>query len=269
MSSTTPTTSETVNPEKLAQELAQDRPTIDAAVKSFMSFVAAKALTATTTSNQSAKRSDNDTAAGSVGTSQDGNITELFGDSPNPQQETLRCARVLLKAINGFYFPATGIESPELAVVAQIWNGLLVSQQKPSRFVGRKALLYAWESGLEQEALDAAAAVDGGAVTAATKTSGSNDSKSSSGATERCRIFLVEFGRLMKDFQPGQVPTEDSDASLIWEAGGVELERRRKRRTERAKEASEKEKETVAKLKQELSTPTIEELDDEGESGSN
>lgn len=102
----------------IAASLAQDRPTIDAAVKSFLSLYAARSLT----------RDDCDT-----------------------QAEALTQARVLLKTINQFTFPLLPEPSPQYSVTAQVWNGLYASNQKPSKFLGRTALKLAWQHGLDEE----------------------------------------------------------------------------------------------------------------------
>lgn len=173
--------------EAIAQALAKDRPTIDAAIKSFMSWVAARSLTTT-----------------------EPIPNVCHASSP----EALAYARALLQAINSYTFAVTGKESEESAVVAQIWNGLVSSDQKPSRFLGRQALLHAWKQGLRDNVVLPAEKYEQGS------------------------LFLQEFGELMNKYDPTVTPLQDSDANLVWEESGAELERRRKRRAEKTKTES-------------------------------
>jgi hypothetical protein len=176
--------------EAIAQSLAQDRPTIGSAVKSFVSLFAARNLT----------RED------------------------CTSEDALQQARCLLKAINNYTFPLKRETTDEYNVVAQVWNGLIASQQKPSRFLGRMALVHAWQNGLPEEIEH---------------------------PSEEESLFCDEFGSLLLKYNPS--PTEESDACLLWDddKGEAELARRRQRRTERAQQ------------QQVSSAPTIEELSEE------
>ena len=61
-------------------------------------------------------------------------------------------ARSLLKTINQYTFPLLpNPPSEEYQITSQIWNGLIASCQKPSQFLGRMALLQAWNHGLPEE----------------------------------------------------------------------------------------------------------------------
>ena len=182
----------TASQEAYTIALANDRPTIDAAVKSFMSLVAARAAT----SQQS--------------------------DSIDALQQ----ARLLLKAINNFTFPLKADPSDDYKVVSQVWNGLIASQQKPSKYLGRMALLEAWKNGLPDE------------------------------MDEEGTEFGTEFGSLLLQYDATNVPSQDSDTCLVWDTdkGQAELARRRQRRADRAREAQEQ-----------TATPFIEELPDEEE----
>ncbi|CAB9496124.1 expressed unknown protein [Seminavis robusta] len=84
---------------KIVEELAQDRPTIHAAVTSFLSLVAARSLAI--------------------------NSTTLCA---TPTKSTT----------------TTNNNEEEYQLVAQLWNGLTASEQKPARFLGRRALRHAW-----------------------------------------------------------------------------------------------------------------------------
>jgi hypothetical protein len=188
---TTTTTSSSLSSEDaIATRLAQDRPTIDAAIKSFLSLVAARNLTR------------NEDAVASM-----------------------MQARSLLKAINQYTFPLLPNASEEYKITAQIWNGLIASHQKPSQFLGRMALLQAWNHGLPEEI------------------SNFQDSE-----------FCREFETLLVSYTSQNDGKEDCDACLVWEAdqGAAELARRRARRAERAQQAAKEE----AKMEE---LPSIEE----------
>lgn len=117
----TPTIMATTTPaqDAIASSLAQERPTIDAAVKSFLSLYTARSLTR--------------------------------GQGDDSQQEALLQARILLKTINQYTFPLQAEPNDEYKITAQVWNGLIASSQKPSKLLGRSALKLAWENGLVQE----------------------------------------------------------------------------------------------------------------------
>ena len=189
---------------RIVSELAQDRPTIHAAVTSFLSLVAARSLV----------------------TPEDQQSTDLVLTNT----EALQCSRVLLKAINATTLsamPTTKSEqNEEYHLVAQLWNGLIASEQKPARFLGRRAMKHAWGD---------------------VKPAVANEE-------EKVLKFTQEFERLLF-FESND--DEDNDAALIWDSDGgkAELQRRRERREKRAKAAAaEPEPEEEKKL------PFIEEL---------
>eukprot|EP00525_Craspedostauros_australis_P011688 CAMPEP_0198118154 /NCGR_PEP_ID=MMETSP1442-20131203/20546_1 /TAXON_ID= /ORGANISM="Craspedostauros australis, Strain CCMP3328" /LENGTH=202 /DNA_ID=CAMNT_0043776365 /DNA_START=78 /DNA_END=682 /DNA_ORIENTATION=+ len=169
---------------ELTKMLAQDRPTIEAAVKSFISLSCAKSLTTATPAT--------------------------------PQQQILATGRRILKAVNAHTFPihytvdvirpakhsdAQQHRLKERQIVSQLWNALVESQQKPSKFLGRRSLRHAWkllEAGEEEDEA------------------------------------WNEFGRLL--FLDMEDEDVDNDAELIWAADGgdSELAKRRQRRKARA-----------------------------------
>lgn len=227
--------------DSIAQSLAQDRPTIDAAIKTFMIWVVARSLTASATD----------------GDKMDDVITPAPKEAPQAQlkatnAEALSYARTLLQAINKFQFNTNAKSTSNVAAVtSQLWNGLVESNQKPARFLGRIALRHAWD----------------GIVAALPVPTGTTASKKEA-------LFISEFGQLMKDYKPTKsskgddskdeklfLKEEDSNAALIWDEPGAELERRRQRRQYRAEDAI-KEEERQAK---EAMTPRIEEITEEEE----
>lgn len=198
---------------KIVEELAQDRPTIHAAITSFLSLVAARSLVSPEQQQQQ----------------QQGSLLVLSN------MEALKCSRALLKAINATTMSANapkstkgGVAVEEYLLVAQLWNGLIASQQKPSRFLGRRAMKHAWPDVKKDIA----------------STNGEGD--------EKLMGFVEEFERLLL-LEPK--PDEDNDAALVWDEDGgkAELQRRRERREKRAKEASHP-------AREEEKLPLIEEL---------
>ena len=193
--------------EAIAQALANDCPTIDSAVKSFVSLAAARVM-------------------GDASVTVVTMTTTTTLQSTNP--DALKQARFLLKAINNYTFPLKRDPSEEYKTVAQIWNGLIASQQKPSRYLGRMALVHAWNNGLPDE-------ID-----------------------EEGREFSNEFGSLLLQYKSStEIPEEDCDACLLWDEdkGQAELAWRRQRRAERAREQQERQQQTTI--------PMIEELPDD------
>ena len=171
--------------EAIAQSLAQDRPTIDAAVKTYMGLVVARSLT----------------------------LQEKVSNA-----EALFYARSLLKTINAYHFDHHKSNNNVVAVVVKVWQGLIDSDHKPSRFLGRVALMHAW---------------DGVMKTLPTENEG-------------LTLFALEFGDLMKAFATTAIPSLDSNAHLIWDEPGAELDRRRQRRSERADSVRKDEREKIA-----------------------
>jgi hypothetical protein len=227
---------------KLTNELANDRPTIDAAVKSFVSLVAARSMTAAAT-----EATATSVLMGIVGGTDAGSDATIINPQ-STQQQVLQVARVILKTVNAFQFSlqdtcaSTMAEKPslseekkmqmvELGVVARLWNGLVQSEQKPSRFLGRRALRLAWPNmkvaanlpslpaDSEEEDMNKAAAI----------------------ARERQLQWLKEFEALLfRDPKalPANTMDEDDDSALLWSAdkGAAELAKRRQRRQDAATE---------------------------------
>ncbi len=231
----------------MTEAIARDRPTIDAAVKSFISMVCARSMSASATD----AISHNKVMMGIIPSLQKSSISEekptndsnKSGDdktktknSPSVQQQVLEVARCILKSVNSYTFPIQDTvaysmaEKPgtsdqkkeellELSVVARLWNGLVQSEQKPSRFLGKRALKLAWKKMNMEAALKA-----------------SDDET----ILERQTEWLQQFETLLfASIQPlpSDVQTDD-DAALLWapDGGAAELAKRRQRRMDAATE---------------------------------
>ena len=218
---------------KITQELAQDRPTIDSAVKSFLSLICARCLTES--EPWPLLENTSQELEGNLRPVVDTPTASKVDNSPSiRQQQALQFSRSLLQTMNAFQFPihstvATSMgqkpgttkekqhEFLELSIVAKLWNGLVESNQKPSRFLGRRALRYAWKQNLDIPI-------------------SKEDDKQKSQET----MWLQEFERLLF---LDQIDDEslDNDAALLWDADGgqAELAKRRQRRQSRATERIE------------------------------
>jgi len=256
-----------MNPaEALAQSLLNDRPSIDSAVKAYMSLTAARSLSASdpnviSSSNASNKAEDIKTSLHNTlqnSDSSSGKSIEkcFFVKSKNPQQSSLLCARTLLKAINTFQIPHDAmpqkdeekeeaarttekdntdeLNNLEFQVVRIVWNGLVEDKEKkPSRFLGRKSLGPIYN-------LIVASILDN-----------HNDNSLPSGVDQNELIcFMNEFGSLLKNAikrkagdgaaKHNKMQGRDDDSCLVWDSDGgkEELKRRRGRRKQKAKAAN-------------------------------
>ena len=265
---------------KMTEVIAKDRPLIDAAVKSFISMVCARTMAASATdathdkvmmgiipalakTSVSEKKSSNsninDTGAG-----------ENTNKTTSTQQQVLELARYILKAVNSYKFPiqdtvayslaekpGTSAEKKEvlleISVVARLWNALVESEQKPSRFLGRRSLKLAWKN-LDIVAMFPPVVLgkeDGEKGEGVTKIEESDDSQQqeqpqprqnqgSLDIRERQLEWLQQFEGLLfvaTKPLPSDMKTND-DSALLWapDGGAAELAKRRQRRLDAAKE---------------------------------
>jgi hypothetical protein len=232
----------------LTWELANDRPTIDAAVKSFISLVTARSLTASATDT-----STTNILLGIVHNNSNSNVSPEKSNSVSTQQQVLRLARAILSTINAFQFslqdtvattmaekssltPEKKQQWIELGMTARLWNGLVQSEQKPSRYLGRRALKVAWPR------LDVKSK-----ILSQTSKGGDNNSKNEEedatmvAIRERQLQWLQQFETLLfqdEPMSPVNAQEEDDDSALLWspDNGATELAKRRQRRQDAAKE---------------------------------
>lgn len=233
--------------EALAKSLTSDRPTIDSALKSYMSLCIARSMSATDPNN-----GNNLTTYGSIANYS----KKCFFQKGNPQKDALLCARSLLKAMNSFTVPErnTSETSPgldanekkeleneaeeeeeeemlEYDVVRIVWNGLIKNGKKPSLIMGRASLLHVYPL-LTEACFQNCDDGDDSSVNLYP-----NDVD-----IEEAQAFVHEFGNLLisagrrKNLSLSSntcsMSDQDDDSCLIWDADGgkTELERRRKRR---------------------------------------
>mmetsp|Transcript_236 Transcript_236/g.591 ORF Transcript_236/g.591 Transcript_236/m.591 type:complete len:295 (-) Transcript_236:51-935(-) len=264
---------------KMTEVIAKDRPTIDAAVKSFISMVCASSMTASSTDAAHdrvmmgiipalAKNSisgDKDDANPTPSTSAQMK-KENLKNSTSIQQQVLELGRYILKAVNSYTFPihdtvayslaekpGTSAEKKkellEISVVARLWNALIQSDQKPSRFLGRRALKLAWknldiEASLRTKEKEEGESTDNdnGAATTTTDTKNQQQHPQHKRVDVRDRQleWLRRFEKLL--FQsPKPLPADvnvDDDSALLWalDNGAAELAKRSHRRIDAAKE---------------------------------
>ena len=246
-SSTQASTTTPLSPDeaRISAALAQDRPTIDVAVKSFLSLVCARGMTASVTdqddSSQKTVLMGMLNSGGEIPTTSSRAATTTIGPS---NQHALQVARAILQSCNAHQFPihktvADALQDKpgltpdkkeqlmELSVVARLWNGLIQSKQKPTRFLGRQALRHAWPDMNVTSKLVPPAKQDESAATL---------------IYNQQLAWIQEFERHLFH-EPNADPNattmaEDNDAALLWDADGgqAELARRRKRRQSAATE---------------------------------
>ena len=283
---------------EMTESIAKDRPTIDAAVKSFVGMVCARSMAssntdkakttgstpsatlpssasiieqqqdkvmmgiipglaqtsisaaqspATATKNKAAAKDSNSNGSGSATTKSSTGTTTT---SSTTQERVLQLARLVLKTINSHTFPVhdtvaysmaekPGTSPPkkaellEISVVARLWNALVESDQKPSRFLGRRALRLAWKK------MDVGASLrpqeKGNGV-------GDNDNNDNDNDNDREQQleWLQQFEVLLFESckpLPSDIKVDD-DSALLWapDGGASELAKRRQRRLAAAKE---------------------------------
>lgn len=242
--------------EALAKSLTCDRPTIDSAIKSYMSLCAARSMS-------SCSSIDSSTPGIPLHDDIDNN-TKCYFKKNNPQKSSLQCARSLLKAINSFIVPTKNTnyersnqegkddndeERLEFEVVRILWNGLVNNGNKPSMILGQKSLSYVFP--LIKESCFHIMEKDGGD----NNDSGQDVDDSTRGTVfypkdvdiDEAKSFINEFGTLLIDAEKRKnksislvtknddgniLNREDDDSCLLWDLDGgkAELERRRKRR---------------------------------------
>ena len=262
---------------EMTEVIAKDRPTIDAAVKSFISMVCASSMTASSTDtaqdrvmmgiipalakNSISGNKDDTTPTPSTGVNTD---KDNLKSSTSIQKQVLELGRCILKAVNSYTFPVhdtvayslaekPGISAEkktellEISVVARLWNALIQSEQKPSRFLGRRALKLAWKN------LDVGASLQpkenekgestenpGRATTKDTENQHQPPQHQGIDIRERQLEWLRRFEELL--FKPPKpLPADinvDDDSALLWapDGGASELAKRRHRRLDAAKE---------------------------------
>jgi len=257
---------------KMTEVIAKDRPTIDAAVKSFISLICARSMSAASEGTAKEKVMMGiipALAKSSISEKKNSNNVEGKNKSKsNPstsiQQQVLQVARCILKAVNSYTFPihdtvaysmaekpGTSAEKKEelleISVVARLWNALVQSEQKPSRFLGKRALKLAWKN-LDIEALlppvENKEGVLGGNSTGETTTEESEDTQPRQNQGNDVRELQLEWlkqfeGLLFQSLEP--LPSDikiDDDSALLWapDGGAAELAKRRSRRLDAAKE---------------------------------
>ncbi len=183
-----------MNPaEALGQTLINDKPTIDSAIKSYLSIFAARSWSAT-----------------------DPIVNARVG---------LICARSLSKKINSYRIPipdsATGVEGEEkdeekileISVVRILWNGLIDKGKKPSMLLGRKSLIYTFPSILEELKQQVPNGVDSDVWMPFIEDFG--------------RLLVDATNRVQ--VAKGQVDIENDDSCLLWDTDGGEAELKRRR----------------------------------------
>lgn len=235
---------------RISAELAQDRPTIDTAVKSFLSLICARGMTAS-----SVMVTHVDGAGDDRTDLQSSSKNKNHSIVPQPTNaQALQVARLILQSCNQYRFPIhktvvhvmgenpnmtedKKMELLELSVVARLWNGLMESNQKPTRFLGRNALIHAWHDMQITMAVPHNHPVQPSSQESSDPELTTIDASDHHQVQQQQQLALIqEFERYLFYSHPstedGKENDHDNDAALIWDADGgqAELNRRRLRR---------------------------------------
>jgi hypothetical protein len=267
--------SESVEATLFREKLYEEEPKMDAALKSYCSWLLAQQHGTQYQKHEVHHLSEDD--AVQVQTSHTWEMTEVLG-----------LARKLSKSINSYVFDIRLDESTERSIVAQVWNELAAmstnnnnnsSSSKPSaagvritKMLGQTALMFAWK---DLDRSDLLPLINNNKAHAAQV-----DEQQDEGQQEQheaARLFLETFERFL--FANATVEATAStaggadtfnDAQLIWspDGGKAELSRRASQRQKEALERRQQEEESqrglgLLQLQQAMSgreaasTPTI------------
>jgi hypothetical protein len=248
------------DPAKFATFLMEEQPSIDAALKSYASWIAAT-QPAVTPLHATAAAAAASTSINYGDNYDDGNDAYAYIPTTWSLPEILHMTRHLSRQINQHTFAVQRVESVQYTETAKVWNNVVGQNGvKPTRVLGRSALCVAWPD------LDLA------------WSSGDNDQTRCNGNTkdaiadaedvllrQKTSLFVRRFGELLLAESVGQ----HADARLIWDTdkGQKELQRRATERNQRAAaNAKQQEAGQQAALQQVVESGlTIEELPDDDE----
>lgn len=223
-----------MNPaEIVAQSLTNDKPTIDSALKGFISLVVARVYSV----------SDPNIKAISGGGGRDKSVVKttqshgeyekcFFIKTKSPNQAALACARAFLGVINNFRIPEyqnqTAV-SLEKDVVRILWNGFINSgdtNKRPSKILGRLSLTHVI-SEIEMDLLSI-------------PVPGVDERESKSFMSEF--VYLLSRANQRKDpnllfEEKSKLEKDEDDSCLLWDEDGgcAELKRRKCKRESKAK----------------------------------
>jgi hypothetical protein len=185
--------------------LVDEQPSIDAALKSYASFIAAQ-------QPPLANQADDDKA-----------VTWTLS-------EVLAMTRRLSQTINQHAFAIQRVETERYSVTAKVWNNVAaVPEQKPTKLLGRTSLRMAWpDLDLDWTTPSTAAALADAAYSGGHGT-GENDTAEDAATllAQKTSFFVQFFGELVRAGQ------ESPNARLIWDST-KELQRRAAERYKRA-----------------------------------
>jgi hypothetical protein len=210
--------------------LVEEQPSMDAALKSYASWIAATqpAVSALPETSAVASATNMDTQNQNSFSSMDDDLYNLIPTTWT-LPEILSMTRLLSKQINQHTFAVQHSETPIYSETSKVWNNVVGQKQKPTRVLGRTALRIAWHD-LDLEY----------ATTSTTSTS-NDKTVPLTLAQQKTALFVQRFGELLLAGQPGQTQKGQkqqhvADARLIWasDKGQEELQRRAAQRNQRA-----------------------------------
>lgn len=234
---------------KFVTFLMEEQPSVDAALKSYASWIAATqpAVTALHATAVAAAAASGSKSINYGDTYDDDDMDDSYAFIPTTWSlpEILNMTRHLSRQINQHTFAVKRVESVQYSETAKVWNNVVCQAGglKPTRVLGRSALRLAWPD------LDL------------TWSNGDNDQTRCSGNTaqdkiadaedvllrQKTSLFVRRFGELLLS------DPQHADARLIWDTdkGQKELQRRAVERNQRAAaNAKQQEAREQAALKQ-------------------
>jgi hypothetical protein len=251
---------------KFTTFLMEEQPSIDAALKSYASWIAATqpavtalhatAVAAASTGSTSINYGDN---------YDDDDMDDSYAFIPTTWSlpEILNMTRHLSRQINQHTFAVKRVESVQYSETSKVWNNVVCQAGglKPTRVLGRSSLQLAWpDLDLSWSSSD----------NEKTRCQGNVDIDKIADAQDvllrqKTSLFVRRFGELLM----AESDQQHADARLIWDTdkGQTELQRRAVERNQRAA-ANAKQQEAIqqAALKQVVDEGlTIEELPDDAD----
>mmetsp|Transcript_243 Transcript_243/g.322 ORF Transcript_243/g.322 Transcript_243/m.322 type:complete len:312 (+) Transcript_243:126-1061(+) len=294
-------TTSSMNPaEALAKSLTLERPSIDAAIKSYMSLCAARSLSITDTDkhlhsvdqtdfSSSSTNNGNYQSGGSSNTTWNQHSTKkcFFIKSKNIHQAALLCARSLLKAINNFKVPSMPSKHRlkeyykddqekllEFQVVRIVWNGLIKNKNKPSKILGWTSLNHVFPLIMEScfyMVPNIPTNKIGNSEEVFPSCKSNNNMFPTGVDVNEAKTFIEEFGHFLLNVEEQHNPStsdtknnyldaNDNDCCLIWDKDGGKAELERRRKRRQA--SAEAAKDSSKQVLSGSDSLTIEEIEE-------
>lgn len=239
------------------EQLRNEQPKLDAALKSFASLLVASS--SSSSARKSSSSSSNEEGCWSL--TECLNVTRMVSKHMNQHIVAIGTAGAGTKKKRKEQQGEQEKQIQKSEIAAQVWNELVASQQKPTKSLGRTSLQLIWQDlELEQALLDSKPSA---------ASSQQDDSTNTIDFSDRVHRYVQRFETLLFEQK-----MDGGDAPLLWHAdrGASELARRAAERQERAaarREEEEKQQQNEEEPEQpntiniNATTPFIEELSED------